>query len=58
MTLTPIEDGTGTTMTVVSTFPSREAMEQMIAMGMQEGATEAANQMDAIVAELVAADAS
>ena len=32
-----------------STFPSSEAMEQMIAMGMQEGIREATGQMDALV---------
>ena len=32
-------------------FPSAEAMEQMIAMGMDEGMTQALAQIDAILAE-------
>lgn len=44
-------DGGGTAMTIVSTFPSREAMEQMVAMGMDEGMREAMGQMDAILAD-------
>jgi uncharacterized protein YndB with AHSA1/START domain len=46
------EIGTGRTrMTIVSTFPSAEAMEQLQAMGMEEGLTEAIGQIDAILAE-------
>lgn len=41
----------GTTMTVVSTFPSTEAMQQMIAMGMEEGMRAAMGQIDDILAE-------
>jgi uncharacterized protein YndB with AHSA1/START domain len=41
----------GTRMTIETTFPSPEAMEQIIAMGMEEGITAAMGQMDAIVAE-------
>jgi uncharacterized protein YndB with AHSA1/START domain len=41
----------GTRMTIETTFPSPEAMEQIIAMGMEEGITAAVGQMDAIVAE-------
>lgn len=40
-----------TTMTVTSQFPSREAMDQLIEMGMEEGMREAAGQIDAILAE-------
>jgi len=40
----------GTTMTVVSTFPSTEAMQQMIEMGMEEGMREAMGQIDAVLA--------
>ena len=40
-----------TRMTIESRFPSSEAMEQMIAMGMQEGLTQAVGQIDAILAE-------
>jgi uncharacterized protein YndB with AHSA1/START domain len=41
----------GTAMAVVSTFASTEAMEQLIAMGMEEGMREAMGQIDAILAE-------
>ncbi|MEZ5144573.1 MAG: hypothetical protein R2726_18975 [Acidimicrobiales bacterium] len=36
----------GTRMTIQSRFPSREAMEQMVAMGMEDGITLAIGQMD------------
>ena len=42
--------GGGTTMTVVSVFPSTEAMQQMIDMGMEEGMREAMGQIDAVLA--------
>jgi uncharacterized protein YndB with AHSA1/START domain len=42
------DDG-GTRMTVVSTFPSTEAMEQMVAMGMEEGMRAAMGQIDALL---------
>ncbi len=38
-----------TTMVMESTFPSLEAMEQMVAMGMEEGIREAMGQMDALL---------
>jgi uncharacterized protein YndB with AHSA1/START domain len=38
-------------MSIESRFPSREAMEQLVAMGMEEGLTEAVGQIDAILAE-------
>jgi hypothetical protein len=38
-------------MSIVSEFPSVEAMEQLIAMGMEEGLGQAAGQIDAILAE-------
>ena len=41
----------GTTMTVVSTFASTEAMQQLIDMGMEEGMREAMGQIDGILAE-------
>ena len=44
-------DGRRTRMSVESHFPSTEAMEQMVAMGMVEGLTEAMGQIDAILAE-------
>ena len=40
-----------TRMTIESKFPSTEAMEQMIAMGMEQGLREAVGQIDAILAE-------
>ncbi len=43
-------DGGGVVMTVTSTFGSLEAMEQLIAMGMEEGMTLAMGQIDAILA--------
>ncbi len=42
----------GTRMLVQSTFPSREAMEQLLAMGMEEGLTAAAAQTDALLSEV------
>lgn len=39
-----------TRMTMASTFPSVEAMEQMVAMGMEEGVREALGQIDALLA--------
>jgi uncharacterized protein YndB with AHSA1/START domain len=46
------ELGAGRTrMSIVSTFPSTEAMEQVLAMGMEQGLTEAVGQIDAILAE-------
>jgi uncharacterized protein YndB with AHSA1/START domain len=43
--------GGRTRMSIDSTFPSREAMEQILAMGMEQGITEAVGQIDAILAE-------
>ncbi|MGQ0831273.1 MAG: SRPBCC family protein [Microthrixaceae bacterium] len=40
----------GTTMTIATTFPSLEAMEQMISMGMEEGMQEAMGQIDDLLA--------
>jgi hypothetical protein len=37
-------------MTLVSTFPSTEAMEQVLAMGMEEGIRASLGQIDAILA--------
>lgn len=44
-----------TSMSIQSTFPSTEAMEQNLAMGMEQGLTEAVGQIDAILAEQPAA---
>ena len=38
-------------MSIESTFPSLEAMEQVLAMGQEEGMTQALGQIDAILAE-------
>jgi len=40
-----------TRMSIENVFPSREAMEQLLAMGMEEGLTEAVGQIDAMLAE-------
>jgi len=50
MTLTEREGG-GTTMTMHSQFASLEAMEQLVAMGMDEGIVEALGQIEAILAD-------
>lgn len=44
------ETGDGTRMTIVSRFATAEQMEQLAAMGMVEGMTEALGQVDAIIA--------
>ena len=49
-TIEPIGEGR-TRMSIESTFPSTEAMEQLLAMGMEQGLTEAVGQIDAILAE-------
>jgi hypothetical protein len=38
-------------MSIESLFPSAEAMEQVLAMGMEEGMTLAVGQIDSILAE-------
>ena len=43
--------GGKTRMSIESAFPSAEAMEQLAAMGMEEGLTRAVGQIDAILAE-------
>ena len=48
-TLEPIDAGR-TRMSIESRFPSVEAMEQLVAMGMEEGLTQAVGQIDAILA--------
>jgi uncharacterized protein YndB with AHSA1/START domain len=46
------ELGAGRTrMSIVSIFPSTEVMEQLLAMGQEEGMTQAVGQIDAILAE-------
>jgi uncharacterized protein YndB with AHSA1/START domain len=49
--------GGRTKMTIESIFPDTAAMEQVIAMGMEEGLTQAVGQIDAILAETAAARA-
>jgi uncharacterized protein YndB with AHSA1/START domain len=44
-------DGGGTVMTIESQFPSLEAMEHLVSMGMEEGITAALGQIDGILAE-------
>jgi uncharacterized protein YndB with AHSA1/START domain len=44
-------DGGRTRMSIESRFPSTEAMEQVLAMGMEEGITQAVGQIDAILAQ-------
>jgi uncharacterized protein YndB with AHSA1/START domain len=44
--------GGRTRMSIESRFPSTEAMEQLLAMGMEEGLKEAVGQIDAILAEV------
>ena len=48
VTLTESEAGV-TDMQIVTTFPSPEAMEQMVAMGMEEGITAAVGQIDELI---------
>ena len=50
VTIEPIEAGR-TRMSIESRFPSAEALEQVLAMGMEEGLTQAVGQIDAILAE-------
>jgi uncharacterized protein YndB with AHSA1/START domain len=40
----------GTRMVTVTTFPSLEALEQLLAMGMEEGMKAAMGQIDAVLA--------
>jgi uncharacterized protein YndB with AHSA1/START domain len=40
-----------TRMSIISTFPSTEAMEELLALGMEEGLTQAVSQIDAILAD-------
>ena len=50
VTIEPIDAGR-TRMSIESRFPSTEAMEQVLGMGMEEGLTLAVGQIDAILAE-------
>jgi uncharacterized protein YndB with AHSA1/START domain len=57
ITIEPIADGR-TRMTIESIFPDAAAMEQLLAMGQEEGMTQAVGQIDAILAEDAATAAS
>jgi uncharacterized protein YndB with AHSA1/START domain len=48
-------DGGGTVMTIETQFPSLEAMEELLSMGMEEGMAGAMGQIDGILAEDVKA---
>ena len=50
VTIEPVDSGR-TRMSIESRFPSAEAMEQILAMGMEEGLKQALGQIDAILAE-------
>lgn len=50
VTIEPIGEGR-TRMSIESHFPSLEALEQLVAMGMEQGITEAVGQIDVILAE-------
>jgi uncharacterized protein YndB with AHSA1/START domain len=50
VTILPI-DGGRTRMTIENVFPDQAAMEQLLAMGQEEGLTQAIGQIDAILAE-------
>jgi uncharacterized protein YndB with AHSA1/START domain len=53
MTLTE-RDGGGTVMAIETQFPSVEAMEKLVSMGMEEGMMAAMGQIDAILADTAA----
>ena len=44
------EEGGTTQVVITSTFPSREAMEQLVDMGMEEGLRASMGQMDEVIA--------
>jgi uncharacterized protein YndB with AHSA1/START domain len=48
VSLTEVENG-GTAMTIETTFPTLEAMEKLVAMGMEEGMTLAIGQIDGLL---------
>lgn len=48
VSLTALDDG-GTTMVIETTFPTLEAMEKLLAMGMEEGITLAIGQIDGLL---------
>jgi uncharacterized protein YndB with AHSA1/START domain len=54
VTITPDADSGRTLMRIESQFPSTEAMEKMIEMGMEEGMQLAMGQIDAVLADVAA----
>ncbi len=50
--ITPVDRGTR--MSITTIFPSAEAMERLLSMGMEEGFKAAVGQIDGILAELAA----
>ncbi|MBV9952880.1 MAG: SRPBCC domain-containing protein [Acidimicrobiia bacterium] len=51
VTLTETADGAGTVMVIESQFPSAAEMEQLLAMGQEEGMVAALSQIEAILAD-------
>lgn len=51
MTVTAVHKDPETLTMIESRFPDAAAMEQLLAMGMEQGLTEAVGQIDAILAE-------
>jgi uncharacterized protein YndB with AHSA1/START domain len=49
VTLEPAHAGGGTSMVIRSTFPSSEAMQQLLEIGMEEGLTSSVGQIDALL---------
>ena len=49
--VTIVDAGERTRMSIASIFPNKAAMEQVLAMGMEDGLTQAVGQIDAILAE-------
>jgi uncharacterized protein YndB with AHSA1/START domain len=47
------ELGSGTRVSIATTFPSKDAMDQLLAMGMEEGMSAALGQIDELLAEAV-----
>ena len=53
VTLAATPDGAGTVMAIMSRFPSAAAMEQLLAMGQEEGMVAALSQVEGILADTV-----
>lgn len=50
-TFTPTDDGSGTIAVFTTVYATAEALEQVLAMGMEQGVRESTNQIDALLAE-------